>query len=224
MRMPVTELAWIPAATPDSVPALLGCCRNGIEAQNEWAANHASSTLPPGPPSVRGAALYQQREDPTIALITAHWVSPEQHASCVASEENKAAIAALAPCARLDGINYFHVDGVQMFLPDTLSSPLLSILKIRVEDGKRDEVERIWEERGKELVMTAAGIKHTAGWRIEKELGSEEEDEFLVVGAWRDEDALMGFVKSEWEGSETWEGMWKGVVLGTDLTTYTRVF
>ncbi|KAI1353127.1 hypothetical protein F5Y01DRAFT_277913 [Xylaria sp. FL0043] len=219
--MPVTELAFIPSATPGTIPpAFLRASWEGIEAQNNWAAANASSTLPSGPPAVRGAAIYQQREDRGIMLITAHWDSPAQHAECIASEENRGAMRALAPHSVASEIKFFHVDGVQLFGGETLDAGLLSMLRVSVE-GKREEVERIWKDGDdgvRRLLFRSSGLEHIGGWRIEKEKGKEDRDEFVVVGAWRDEDALSRFT----EGKQ-WDQMWKGVVLETSFTTYSRL-
>ncbi|KAI0434140.1 hypothetical protein F5Y09DRAFT_6092 [Xylaria sp. FL1042] len=221
--MPVTELAFIPSATPGSIPpAFLKASWEGIEAQNNWAAANASSTLPSGPPAVRGAAVYQQREDRGIMLITAHWDSPAQHAECIASEENMGAMKALASHSVASEIRFFHVDGVRLFGKETLDTGLLSMLRISVEGGNGREIERIWNDDGddgvKKLLFESAGFEHIGGWRVEKEQGKEDRDEFVVVGAWRDEDALSRFA----EGKE-WDQVWKGAVLETNVTTYSRL-
>ncbi|KAI0542363.1 hypothetical protein GGR58DRAFT_453664 [Xylaria digitata] len=224
--MPVTELAWIPSATPGSIPpAFLEAGKKGMEAQSEWAAAYASSTLPSGPPAARGAALYQQREDRGIVLVTAHWDSPAQHAECIAGKENRQAMTAIASHAIVSDIKFFHVKGVQMFSKETLDAGLLSILRISVgiEEGKREQVEKIWNEV-KELLVTSAGFEHTGGWKVEKDQGEEGRDEFVVVGAWRLEDALSRFAGGKkWENARAWDEMWKGVVLGMDVKAYSRI-
>ncbi|KAI3336474.1 hypothetical protein HD806DRAFT_7250 [Xylariaceae sp. AK1471] len=217
--MPVTELAWIPSATPGSVPPeLIEAGRKGMEAQSEWAAKHASSTLPSGPPAVRGAFLFQQREDQGVVLVTAHWDSPAQHAECIASEENQRAMAAIASLAISSEVKFFHVEGVQMF--STINERLLSVLRIGVGPGpeKKELVERIWIESGKRLLGVAAGFEHVGGWRIEKE---GDREEFVVVGAWRDEGALDRFVQGIWDGKSVWDEAWRDVqVLEMDVKTY----
>ncbi|KAI0481526.1 hypothetical protein F4859DRAFT_423330 [Xylaria cf. heliscus] len=219
--MPVTELAWIPSGTPGSIPpAYIEACRKGIEIQHEWIAKHASATSPPGPPAARGAALYQQREDRSIGLITAHWGSQAQHHDCIASEGNAEAMKEIAAHAVLADIRVFHVEGVRMLGVETLDAGLLSILRISLPEGEREKVEKnVWNENAKGLLSAAAGFEHTAGWRIEKEQGKEDRDEFVVVGAWRDEDALNSFT----EGNAAWNETWKEVALGIDVKSYTRV-
>ncbi|TGJ86098.1 hypothetical protein E0Z10_g2631 [Xylaria hypoxylon] len=224
--MPITELAWIPSATPGSIPlAFIEAGQKAMEAQSEWAVAHASSILAPGPPAARGAALYRQHEDRGVVLVTAHWDSAAQHAECIAGKENQQAMKAVASHSIISDIKFFHVDGVQMFGKETLDAGLLSILRISVgvEEGKREQVERIWND-AKNLLFTSAGFEHTGGWKIEKDQGKEDRDEFVVVGAWRHEDALSRFAEGkEWENALAWDEMWKGVVLEMDVKTYSRI-
>ncbi|KAI1752288.1 hypothetical protein F4782DRAFT_148777 [Xylaria castorea] len=217
--MPVTELAWVPSGTPGSIePALIEASRKGIEAQNGWVARHASSTLPLGPPAVRGAAMYQQREDRSIGLLTAHWDSPAQHEDCIAGAENIQAMKEIAAHSVAADITFCHVEGVKMFPMETLEAGLLSILRITVveEEEKREQVENIWNGSAKDLLRASAGLEHTAGWRIEKEQGKEDKSEFVVVGAWRDEDALSRFAQR----NPAWDEVWKDVALEIDVKTY----
>ncbi|KAK5627705.1 hypothetical protein RRF57_003420 [Xylaria bambusicola] len=172
-----------------------------------WAAANASSTLPSGPPANRGAALYQQREDPGMVLITAHWDSKEQHLECIASEENQRGMRAIAAHSVASEIKVFHVDGVQMFAKETLDAGLLSVLRVSVKEGNRENIEKIWNEDAKILVLSSAGFEHVGGWRIEQDEGKK--DVFAVVGSWRDEEALSRFA-----AGKEWEETWKGAALG----------
>ncbi|KAI1744026.1 hypothetical protein F4680DRAFT_408215 [Xylaria scruposa] len=219
--MPVTELAWVPSGTPGSIPSgFVEAGRKGIETQNGWVAKHASSTLPLGPPAVRGASLYQEREDRSIGLVTAHWDSAAQHQDCIASQENIQAMEEIALHSVVADIKFCHVEGVWMFPVETLEAGLLSILRISVAEGEKGQVEDIWNGSAKSLLRDAAGHEHTAGWRIEKEKGKEDKDEFVVVGAWRDEDALSRFAQSK----PAWDEAWKDVALEIDFKTYDRIY
>ncbi|KAI2642900.1 hypothetical protein GGS21DRAFT_197578 [Xylaria nigripes] len=221
--MPVTELAWIPSATPGSISEkLLTACWKGITAQSEWVAKHARSTLPSGPPAVRGAALYQQREDTGVMLVTAHWDSPAQHAECIASHENKQAMAAMAPHVLRSEISILHVEGVHMLGEKTLDTGILSIARIGIDETKRVQIEALWD-RVKELLCTGAECEHLGGWRIEDDLDIDGRDEFIIVGAWRDEDALRRFTDGDiglaWD--KTWRDFARDVRI--DVKTYRRI-
>lgn len=164
-----------------------------------------------------------------MALVTAHWDSAAQHVECIGSEENRRAMRAMAPHALAGGIRFFHVEGVWMFGEETLEGGLLSVVRIGVEggEGQRARVEGIWE-RAKGLVGGCAGVEHVAGWRVEKKVGREGRDEFVVVGAWRDGDALRRFVNGmgkgrEWDNAVAWDEVWGDVVLEMDVKTYTRL-
>ncbi|KAI1433101.1 hypothetical protein GGR50DRAFT_537906 [Xylaria sp. CBS 124048] len=223
--MPVTELALIPSATPGFItPELLAVGQNGLLLQSEWAAKHATSTFPPGPPAVRGAAIYQQREDDGIILLTAHWDSPAQHAECIASEENQEAMAAIVPHILPSEIKISHVAGVYMLDQETLDMGLLSVVKIGVRDDMgengRARIEKLWGRMGG-LLAARAGLEHKAGWRIETDLELEGREEFIVVGAWRDEEVL----KELTEGGlgQAWDMGWRDDVLDMDIKTYRRI-
>jgi heme-degrading monooxygenase HmoA len=149
-------------------------------------------------------------------LVTAHWDSPAQHAECIASEANQRAMAAIGSLAVPSLIKVFHVEDVQMF--STVNEGPLSVLRIGVEPGRetKELVERIWNDGVKGLLSGAAGYEHTAGWRIEKE--GEGREEFVVVGAWRDEDSLQRFL------DESWDKAWREVrVLAMDAKSYRRI-
>ncbi|KAI0858947.1 hypothetical protein F4860DRAFT_484665 [Xylaria cubensis] len=223
--MPVTELAWIPSGAPGPIQsALIEACRGGIEAQNGWVAKHASSTLPLGPPAVRGAAMYQQREDRSIGLLTAHWDSPAQHRDCIASQENMQAMREIAAHSVAADIKFCHIEGVWMFPVERLEAAgPLSILRISVAEGKkkREQVEKIWNGSAKSLLRdAAAGHEHTAGWRMEREKGKEDRDEFVVVGVWPDEGALSRFTQE----NPAWDEAWESVALEIDVKTYGRIY
>ncbi|KAI1131653.1 hypothetical protein F5Y10DRAFT_233273 [Nemania abortiva] len=223
--MSVTELAWIPSATPGSIPpALIEAGRRGMWAQSEWAAKYAILSLPNGPPAVRGAGLYQQREDPGMALVTAHWLSPEQHAMCVASDENREAMEGIIPLSVVSEIKYFHVEGVLMFNKETLDAGLLSVMRIGVKAGEEDRkrVEHLWSQ-AKPTLSSYSKFEHTAGWRIEKEQGQEDRDEFVVVGAWRSENDLNSFMDEKSVNWEFWDRIWKPVMLDIDVKSYRRI-
>ncbi|KAI0969386.1 hypothetical protein F4678DRAFT_463647 [Xylaria arbuscula] len=218
--MPVTELAFIPSATPGSIPhAFLKAAWEGIEAQNDWVAANAAWTLPSGAPAVRGAAIFQQCENKGTMLITAHWDSPAQHARCIASEENQGAIRAIASHAIASEIRFFHVDGVWLFGQKTLEAGqhLLSVLRVTVEEGKRGEIEQLWKYQVKPMLSASARFEHVGGWRVEKEPGKEDRDQFVAVGAWIDEDALVLFLR------DTYRGMWRVGALEKSFTTYSRL-
>lgn len=168
-----------------------------------------------------------------MALVTAHWDSAAQHAECIGSAENRGAMRAMAPHALAGEIRFFHVEGAWAFGLETLEMALLSVVRIGVEggEGQRARVEGKWK-RAKGLVEGCAGAGHAAGWRVEKEVGREEREEFVVVGAWRDGDALRRFVDGigkgigmgwEWENAAAWDKIWGDVMLEMDVKTYSRI-
>ncbi|KAI0480071.1 hypothetical protein GGR56DRAFT_624378 [Xylariaceae sp. FL0804] len=88
--MPVTELAWLPLKSPGKISAqVVEHARAALDAQSTWCAENAPS-LPTGSPAARGAAIFQEREEPKTLLVTAHWESAEQHLQWIGSEANQA--------------------------------------------------------------------------------------------------------------------------------------
>ncbi|KAI0194163.1 hypothetical protein F4808DRAFT_352738 [Astrocystis sublimbata] len=222
--MPVTELAWVPSRTLLSItPEYIEAGRRAIDFQNMWVAKHASSTLPVGPPAVRGAALFQQREDAGIGLLTAHWDSVAQHMTAIMSGENLAALETMSKHADIKTVKHFHVDAGSMLSQETLDAGLLSIVRITVEgqENGKEKVENVWREKAKEGLEEVAGMGHGAGWRVEKEKekGKEEMEEFVVVGAWKSEDELASFM----QGNQAWKEAWLAVALEVDVKSYRRL-
>ncbi|KAJ2987557.1 hypothetical protein NUW58_g4442 [Xylaria curta] len=131
-------------------------------------------------------------------------------------------MAAIASHAIVSEVKFFHIEGVQMFGKETLEAGLLSVLRIGgvgVDEGKRAQVEKIWEQARNSL-SESAGFGHTGGWRIEKDQGREDRDEFVVVGAWRDQDALSRFAD---DNAGTWGEVWRDIMLDIEVKAYSRI-
>ncbi|KAI0603192.1 hypothetical protein F4775DRAFT_598309 [Biscogniauxia sp. FL1348] len=231
--MPVTELAFLPSATPGEVPAAL--LREGtaaLEAQDQWWAENCTPITPTTTtitaPSnstgetkqkphreQRGAAFYQQREDGGdggVVLVTAHWASVNQHRAWIASAANRDAMARLAPLlgkGKGKEVRLFHVRDAQMFTPETLGAAVVSVARARVSDV------RVFEEgRGK----SGAGV---GGWRIEK--GEEgEEEEYVLVQGWESEEEADRWAEGGGGFAERF-GALMDVVVKVDVKTYRRI-
>jgi hypothetical protein len=160
-------------------------------------------------------------------MITAHWDSVAQHEECIASELNRAAMGAILAHIIPSELKLTHVDGVQMFPASTLEAGRLSVATLRVKGGaeSKTKVEENWATQAKKLLTDAASLDHIAGWRVEKDEtpGKESGEVFVVVGAWKNESALMSFVNGTWEHARAWDDAWKDVVLETNIETYDRV-
>ncbi|KAI1812694.1 hypothetical protein GGS20DRAFT_556812 [Poronia punctata] len=168
--------------------------------------------------------VYQQQQNKRVMLITAHWTSPAQHKECIASDLNQKAMAAMTDLIVLSEMRFFHVDGVYMFSSKTLDAGLVSIARLRVvgsdDDDNKARVEDIWHKRAKMLLPEG----HVAGWRIERdEEGGRRREEYVVVGPWEEESAMTRFADGTWDGAEVWDGLWMGVLLDWEVTTYRRL-
>ncbi|KAI5926384.1 hypothetical protein F4810DRAFT_535108 [Camillea tinctor] len=236
--MTVTELAFLPSATPGEVPAAY--LREGtaaIEAQDQWCAENfpvtdTTTSTPTDPEGGkphwhrerRGAALYQQRSDGGVVLVTAHWASVEQHQAWIASPANQGVMARLAPLVSAQDVAFFHVRDAEMFTPHTLGAPVLSVTRVRVRAEAGEFMGRFESERGKALDELTAPYRHTAGWRVERVEGAAEgEEELVVVGGWESEESA-----GRWEegGGRAFAERFGGLmreVLGVDVKTYRRI-
>ncbi|KAI1268244.1 hypothetical protein F5Y18DRAFT_374389 [Xylariaceae sp. FL1019] len=220
--MTVTELAWIPTNTPGAVrPEYIEAGRKAIDVQSEWTKAHAP-TLPAGPRAARGAALYQQVEDRSITLVTAHWASVAQHHEWIGSSENSAAMGNLGPMIDPSRVEFFHLEGVEMFPVDTIEQRLLTVLRILVQDDKKEKVERTWTEVRGSLEMVA-GSEHRSGWRIERQKDDDKMEEFVIIGAWKEQAALTEFQNGKWNGREEWDKKWSEMGVVVDVKCYERL-
>ncbi|KAI0166031.1 hypothetical protein GGR57DRAFT_2840 [Xylariaceae sp. FL1272] len=220
--MAVTELAWIPTNTPGVVPqAFIEAGRKAIDVQSEWTKAHAP-TLPIGTPAARGAALYQQLEDRSITLVTAHWESVAQHHEWIGSDENKDAMGGLGSMIDPSRVEFFHVQGVEMFPVHTIEGDLLTVIRILIKDEEKEKVERTWTETRK-LLESVAGSEYRGGWRIERQKGEGSKEEFVIVGAWKQRPAFTEFRNGSWNGSEEWDRKWGEAGVVVDVKCYERL-
>ncbi|KAI1330511.1 hypothetical protein F5Y16DRAFT_363364 [Xylariaceae sp. FL0255] len=228
--MPVTELAWIPSSTPGVIAQeFIDIGPSILVTQGNWLEANAGETGPRGPAETRGAAYYRQLEDRGVALITCHWHTVAQHYQWIQSDENKSALAGIAPFLDMASVKLFHVDDVEAFPAETLALPFLSVVRLKVEgeseSTKRAEVQKKWKSV-KDLLEHEAGSTHRAGWMIEKEMvDGKEIDQYVIVGAWKDGEALKSFIDGTWKNAEAWKAAWKtgGLVSAVEPTSYEQL-
>ncbi|KAH7041095.1 uncharacterized protein B0I36DRAFT_358296 [Microdochium trichocladiopsis] len=188
--MPVTEIAHI-TLRDSSLPLELfaSAARKALPIQDGWfEKNSTTANLQPTASSAeeRGAAFFQQTQDPRKILITAHWASVEQHHTWIASAENKSAFGSLLDFIDLTDIDYFHVADVEAFSPSLLrdvhnvegvSGSLLRIRRFVV--AKEDK--GFFEELAKSHLATSDGERR-GGWRIEEDPEQpEDRAQFVIV-------------------------------------------
>ncbi|KAI2629095.1 hypothetical protein GGS26DRAFT_112668 [Hypomontagnella submonticulosa] len=185
--MAVTELAWLTIVGPSITAEAKKATDHGFGVQDEWCIRNAPA-LPRGREG-RGAAFFEQVEDPSVTLLTAHWESVEQHMAWIESPENKVVFPGLADHFQLDKLVLSHIDGVEIFkkskatgVKSPLESPIISVSRLAVPAEKRQAFDQAWNEVKGSLEEFAGAELVKYGWRIEKEDPTKEE--FVLVCGW----------------------------------------
>ncbi|KAI0883207.1 uncharacterized protein GGS22DRAFT_168122 [Annulohypoxylon maeteangense] len=183
--MAVTELAWLTAASGSLTPEGKEAVNQALNIQDGWFAQNAPAL--PKERENRGVGLFQQVEDPSIYLLTAHWESVDQHKVWLESDENKTVFPGLKDHFQLEKTSFFHYD-VEIFTPKAnsdiplLKSPLFSLTRVAIAAGDRGTFDQGWNEvKGiAEKFVKPYTVQH--GWRIEKE--DEALEEFVLTCGW----------------------------------------
>lgn len=239
--MPVTELARLPllpsssTSTSEGVPqgptpALLATVREVLSIQDAWCAENLPSNSKKPP---QGVGLFRQVDDPSTLLLTAHWDSAAQHGEWIQSQANRDVLEKLTPHVDIPRVSLFHVDGLEAFTagPETdanaegekavLSAEYVSVSRFVVAADQRAGFERAWAEVGHIRQDFVSPFVHRGGWRIEKQEGSEDKDEFVLIGGW---DSLAKHAEfAESGGYEEYDKNMKGAVLACNTEFYQRV-
>ncbi|KAI0835676.1 hypothetical protein F5Y06DRAFT_276020 [Hypoxylon sp. FL0890] len=198
--MPVTEVSLFPSSTPGDIPqAFRDLAVAGIDVQGKWCVTNA-----PWLTRDRGAALFQQLEDPNILLITAHWDSIDQHHACIASPANQKALADLAPYMDMAAIKPGHIDGLYMFptsedegLSPALEAPVLYVTICSVSKDKKPQFEEAIGKVKAVLDAFTMPYRHRGGWRIERDQGKESIEQYYLVGGSGSAEKSKEFIKSD---------------------------
>ncbi|KAI2615931.1 hypothetical protein GGR54DRAFT_255659 [Hypoxylon sp. NC1633] len=184
--MPVTELAFFTAAGPITIEAN-EAVNQALSVQDEWCAHNLPAT--PKGREKRGCCFFQQVEDPSIAVLVAHWDSVEQHQIWLASPENVAVFPKLAEHFQLEKMVFFHIDDVELLKkPEAagktslLESAIISLARITIAAEQRQAADQGWNEVKGILEDFASPSVLKSGWRIEKE--SEDLEEIVFACGW----------------------------------------
>ncbi|KAI0851621.1 hypothetical protein F5Y00DRAFT_230268 [Daldinia vernicosa] len=192
--MTVTELAWFTGAHGPVGDEAKEAMNRGLIVQDDWCARN-TPTLPKGR-EARGVGFFRQIEDPSIALLTAHWESVSQHRLWQASPENKTAYPPLKEHFTLEKTDVSHLEDAAFFDasgPDgeisLLKSPIVSLSCVTIPAEKRKAFEQAWVENKHLLEAYTPLIKF--GWRIEKE--DESLEQFILSCSWPSVEKHMEF-------------------------------
>ncbi|KAK7755828.1 hypothetical protein SLS62_002113 [Diatrype stigma] len=243
ITMPVTELAFLTltstprrqdgASTTTITPEFEAATAEALRVQDAWCAANLPGAAHGGGREARGAALFQQVEDPAVVLLTAHWASVAEHGVWIASEENQRVFGALGAHIDFDKVRFFHVAGVEAFSSSSsdtsgaatttpvLQSPVVGIARCFVAGDKKAEFERVYGDLKGIRDALARPHVHRGGWRIEKEEGREGVEEYVVIGGWDSVEAAEEFSKQE--GSARYYEAITSVILGSESRHYKRV-
>ncbi|KAI1414576.1 hypothetical protein F5Y13DRAFT_158860 [Hypoxylon sp. FL1857] len=185
--MAVTELAWLTVALGVLSPQGKNATNEALIVQDEWTALNAPDL--PKDRDGRGVGLFEQVEDPSIYLLTAHWDSVAQHEVWIESPENQKVFPGLGEYYDLNKTYLFHLDNIWLFnssgVPGEISlleSPVFSVARITIAAEKRQEFEKKWEEvKGLQEDFAKPYVVRSA-WRIEKDDPALEE--FVIAIGW----------------------------------------
>ncbi|KAL7625691.1 hypothetical protein AAE478_004912 [Parahypoxylon ruwenzoriense] len=185
--MAVTELAWLTGASGPITTEGKEATNHALDIQDEWCAHNAPAMLKGREP--RGVGLFQQVEDPSICLLTAHWESAQQHKVWLESPENKTVFPALEDYFRLEKTVFFHVDDVELFNTagangdvSLLESPVINLGRLIIAAEKRQAFDDNWNEvKGILEEFTKPNVVK-GGWRIESE--DQSLQEFVFACGW----------------------------------------
>ncbi|RYP84535.1 hypothetical protein DL770_005189 [Monosporascus sp. CRB-9-2] len=225
--MPVTELVFFTTTAHGTItPEFKATCADALKVQDEW----CTANLPGAPRGheARGAALFQQTEDPAVTLLTAHWESVSEHEAWIASEENRRVFSAVQEHIDRDRMRYFHIDGVEAFsatedagLTPVLQSPVVSVARCFVEKDKKAEFDRVYGGVRSIHDDFAKPYVQRGGWRIEKEEGREDVEQYVMIGGWDSVEAVKEFPKHK--DFSTYADAMKTVMLDCDVKYYRRI-
>ncbi|KAI1384783.1 uncharacterized protein F4822DRAFT_416247 [Hypoxylon trugodes] len=222
--MPVTEASILPSTKPGEIPkVLLDLGISGITLQGEWCATHA-----PWLTKDRGAALFQQIEDPGVALITAHWDSVEQHHECVASPANQKLNIELVPHIDVTKMKPGHLDGSYLFpaaedgegLVSAVKAPVLSVMRWAVARENKDQFGEALSKVKGTLDTLTTPYRHRGGWKIEKD-GGENIEQYFIIGGLENEE--KGASITEAEGYDGYYKALSSLALGAETKHYKRI-
>ncbi|KAI6080742.1 hypothetical protein F4821DRAFT_250911 [Hypoxylon rubiginosum] len=185
--MAVTELAWLKCASEAVTAESKEATNTALNVQDEWCVRNAPG-IPKGREG-RGVGFFQQIEDPSITLLTAHWESVEQHKTWIESTENKTVFPALNNHFQLEKTVFFHLNDVELFkTPEAdgavslLESPVVSMGRLTVATENRQAFDQGWNEVNGILEEFAKPNAVKSGWRIEKE--DQGQEEFVFACGW----------------------------------------
>ncbi|TWU70623.1 hypothetical protein ED733_000852 [Metarhizium rileyi] len=183
--MPVTEFAVICLRRGgfdelDFLEALMEV----QEIQDSWARLNHPYNLEPND---NLSSMHIEHSDPPSLLVTAPWDSPEAHGEWIQSSENQTCNAKLSRfikpgCGSVLLLHLSPAGKDQQLRRAFLNRESFSVVRIAVGSGEKEELQKAYDEREREVGLMEGDQKLWAGWKMETSDGTDE----LVV-FWTDE-------------------------------------
>ncbi|XXH00633.1 hypothetical protein Hte_006981 [Hypoxylon texense] len=222
--MAVTELAWLKCASEAVTANGEEATNSALNVQDEWCARNAPK-MPKGREN-RGVGFFQQVEDPTVTLLTAHWESVEQHKTWIGSPENQTVFPALGDHFQLEKTIFFHLDDVELFKKEDadgaislLEGPVISVGRLTIAAKNRQAFDRGWNEVKGIIETFAKPNAVKSGWRIEKE--DPELEEFVLACGWPSVERHGEFATTE--GFQKYASVLLPFITTRDIKHYERI-
>ncbi|KAI0138593.1 hypothetical protein F4776DRAFT_60690 [Hypoxylon sp. NC0597] len=222
--MPVTELSLLSSSTPGEIPqAYRDLVVEAIGIQGKWCANYAPWLI-----KDRGAALFQQLKEKGILLIAAHWDSIDQHHACIESPANQKILGEVASYMDMAVVKPGHIEGLYM-LPNSedegvipaLEAPVLSVTVWTVSRENKTQFEEAMGKVKGILDGLTTPYRHRGGWKIEKDQGKEDIEQYYVVGGIESIEKYLEDVKTG--GYDEYIQALLSLGLDTDTKRYKRI-
>ncbi|KAI1092489.1 hypothetical protein F5B19DRAFT_202779 [Rostrohypoxylon terebratum] len=220
--MAVTELAWLTATSKPLTSEGKEATNQALDVQDGWIDRNVLGL--PKERENRGVGLFQQIEDPSINLLTAHWESAAQHKVWIDSPENKTVFPGLKDYFQLEKTYLFHY-GVELFAPgpngetSLLKSPFFSVSRIAVAAEERGAFDKAWNEVKGVLEEFAKPYAAQAGWRVEKE--DDNLEEFVLGVGWPNVERHAEFATAK--DSDKLSAALTPFIKNRDLAHYKRI-
>lgn len=190
--MTVTEFCVVKGAGAALTPAFRMALDNALAAQTKCLKSDLAAS---GLHAVTGdrAWLFQQIEDPATALVATTWADVDQHNSCAASATET---------YPTPPITLVHAEGDLLDRMATpagkralLDSPVISLTRMFVQPGKRDEFEAAYNTNKIYIEEYTAPNWVRGGWRVDKE--GPGKDEFVLVTGWATRETHFAIAETE---------------------------
>ncbi|CAJ2507459.1 Uu.00g086450.m01.CDS01 [Anthostomella pinea] len=198
--MAVTLLVWLTSAADKLTEESKQAMEGALGTQADW----VRTNIPTAPKDreSRGAVLFQQVEDPRVALETSQWESLDQHNTWLASEEYKNSSVTVVPHFDFSKLEYFYLDGSVFAAAGNeaqetplLKSPVISVSRMTVASAEKEAFIEAWAGFKGSLETFAKPHVVQGGWRAQQ--ADQDTDEFVIFCGWPTVEKHLAFGSTE---------------------------